>query len=479
MTDETIRLILDLASSSKDVSELVGKLDQLKGSADNVGESYEVLARSVHHVSDAYALSTTHVTTAEDAVVAAAVEHTRAQKVLNQVLEETAQKQAKAAGTSRDMQMRILNLGRAAQDLAQGGFAGILNNIEGIVGGGGLAAGVLTAIGTAAFIATPFIKKWVASLGEGAETFKPLVTGLDKFSDAITRNKKELSELKEKGDLTYWELLRYKELVNQTAEEEEKLANAREARQVKAGSDKASRARASAVKETIAERYGSGEVILEDLMAANPHMSRERAEELLAGAQKGFSADIQGLGNSLPGFMDKYKPFSPERKAQTEGEAKQLEELRRAKAEQDKIKAQDASVHADAILNEQKDQARAFAEANAAPDAQRQEAAMRGNVKRMIAERSKFETAKQERAGARQVQMEAAEQGMDINAGQALQIFKQRRAQEARLQAQVLNTVLGSQDAQSQRIAFLEDQLRMARSISRQQNRTAASNGIP
>ena len=40
-------------------------------------------------------------------MVAKAVEATHAQKAMNQVLEATATSQAKASGTSRDMQMRI------------------------------------------------------------------------------------------------------------------------------------------------------------------------------------------------------------------------------------------------------------------------------------------------------------------------------------------------------------------------------------
>lgn len=43
MNDEVIKLILDLAGSSKDVSELVGKLGELKTATSKVAESYDVL----------------------------------------------------------------------------------------------------------------------------------------------------------------------------------------------------------------------------------------------------------------------------------------------------------------------------------------------------------------------------------------------------------------------------------------------------
>jgi hypothetical protein len=321
VNDETIRLIIDLANSSKDVSELVAKLGDLKGAAQGVENTYEVLGDSYEVLSRKVQTFTTSTSMADrqmDAAVSAAVRQSQAQRALNQVLEETATAQTKAGGTSRDMQMRILNLGRAAQDLAQGGFGGILNNIEGIVGGGGLAAGVLTAIGTAALLAAPSIKAWVKEMGAAAETFKPTLEGLDKYSDAIARNKKELGELKDKQELTYDGLLKYKDLVENTTKLEEEQANAREARQVQAGSSKKDRERASAVKETIAERYGSGQELIDSIMATEhgQQIGQKRVEEIIAGAQKGFGHDIQSIQNISPLFKERYTPFSPEAKAQ-------------------------------------------------------------------------------------------------------------------------------------------------------------------
>jgi hypothetical protein len=312
VTDEVMRLVLDLASSSKDVGDLVQRLTELKAKSADVADTYHVMAQA----GEGYTVTTRQESKALDEATAAAVRHTQAQKAINQVLEETAAAQTKASGTSREMQMRILNLGRAAQDLAQGGFGGIINNIEGIVGGGGLAAGVLTAIGTAALLATPAIKEWVKSLGAGAETFKPTFEGLEKYTEAIGKNKKAIAELKEKTSLTYDELLKYKDLVHETTKLEEDQANAREARQVQAGSSKKDRARAAAVKETIAERYGSGQELIDTVMATEhgQQIGQKRVEEIIAGAQKGFGHDIQSLQNVSPQFKERYAPFSPEAK---------------------------------------------------------------------------------------------------------------------------------------------------------------------
>ena len=70
-----------------------------------------------------YSVSTHQVATAEDLAVDAAVEHTRAQKALNAVLEETAAVQNKASGTTREMQMRILNLGLRRKTLRKVAWA--------------------------------------------------------------------------------------------------------------------------------------------------------------------------------------------------------------------------------------------------------------------------------------------------------------------------------------------------------------------
>ncbi len=69
MNDETIRLILDLANSSKDTAELSTKL-----------------------------------------------------RVLEKDIEKTGVATEKFTGLSRDNQMRMLNWGRGLQDFAQGGF---------------------------------------------------------------------------------------------------------------------------------------------------------------------------------------------------------------------------------------------------------------------------------------------------------------------------------------------------------------------
>ena len=247
---------------------------------------------------------------------------------MREALETTAAAQEKAAGTSRDMQMRVLNLGRAAQDLAQGGLGGIINNIEGIVGGGGIAAGVLTGLGTAALLATPYIKEYWKSLAGGGEKIPEAKDAMERYTEAINKNKKAIAELKEKEELTYSELLKYKQLVFDTTQLEEEQATKREARLVQSGSDKKSREQASAVRETIAERFGSSEELIRQIMGTQQggQLGLKRVEEIMAGAQKGNTTDIRGLEGILPAFKEGYGQFSPEAK---EAHKKALEGLKK------------------------------------------------------------------------------------------------------------------------------------------------------
>lgn len=83
-----------------------------------------------------------------------------------------------------------LQTGRIVQDFTQGGVGGILNNIEGIaqaLGGGAGLAGALTIVGTAAFIAKPYL----LSLFEGGgKTVDPLLSDIERCKARI----KELSD---------------------------------------------------------------------------------------------------------------------------------------------------------------------------------------------------------------------------------------------------------------------------------------------
>ena len=89
----------------------------------------------------------------------------------------------------------MLQTGRIVQDFTQGGVGGILNNIEGIaraLGGGAGLAGVLTVVGTAAFIARPHLMRFYESFGNRSN-LADFRTDLEKIGDVISAiGKKEI-----------------------------------------------------------------------------------------------------------------------------------------------------------------------------------------------------------------------------------------------------------------------------------------------
>ena len=193
----------------------------------------------------------------------------------------------------------------------------MINNIEGIVGGGGLAAGVLTAIGTAALLAAPYVKEWAKSIGFAGEKIPESKDAIERYTDAINRNKEAIKTLKEQESLNYFEMQRYTKLLDETKKLEEELANAGEARAIKDGSSKKDRERAAAVRETISEKFGSGQELIDTIMATDQGkgLGLKRVEEIVADAMRGTGAGAKGLENISPEFKKNYAEFSPETKA--------------------------------------------------------------------------------------------------------------------------------------------------------------------
>ncbi len=123
MDTETIKLILDLGGSAASADEVRAKLEQLRKAGQGVADTYEVLDSKVLRWVDAE----TRSTAAMDAQVAAAVEATRAHKVMDQTIEELSARTESFGKISRANQLRILEFGRSVQDFAQGGLSGVIN----------------------------------------------------------------------------------------------------------------------------------------------------------------------------------------------------------------------------------------------------------------------------------------------------------------------------------------------------------------
>ena len=434
--EETVRLIVDMGPSAKNVNEVSTSLVVLDKNVDEVAKSTEKLKTGM-------------------------------------------------AGTGQS----LLQTGRVVQDFAQGGLGGILNNIEGLslaLGGGAGLAGVMTVLGVAALVAGPAIKEWAKSLGTAGEKIPESTDAVEKYTTAIDKNKEAMKALKEQESLNYADLEKYKKLVDETAQLEEERANAREARAVKDGSSKADRARAAAVRETISERYGSGQELIDAIMATEhgQQIGLKRVEEVIAGAQRGSGVDLFSLQNISPQFKERYTPFSPEakasfEKAQADFKKEQAFQAEREKSIKEKEKADGDARKEVARANEE------FAKAQAqAPKEQfraflrqgRSDRALRGDISAEQKATARRAAAQQEQMQVRGIQQEAAGQGLQITPAQANELLRQRKAMEAeltRLTAQGLGANLESN-------AQMMEQIRLWRQYGQQQQmqRSGASNGF-
>jgi hypothetical protein len=363
---------------------------------------------------------------------------------MNQVLSEGAIQGGKFNAFMGEHKFRILEAGRAVQDFAQGGVAGILNNIERLVGGSGALAGILTAVGVAAYIAYPFIKEWAEGLGALGDKFAPTKERLDALTDSIKKNKEEIGELEKQQKLSYFELSRYSKLVGETAKMEEEAANAKAARAVKPGSSKAMRERAASVQEAIAEGFGSSDLLIESIMDTDEGKAtgQKRVEEIVADALKGFAGATDDLTRKLPKFREEYEKVSPETKA-------------RNKLAQENFKKEQASQREREKKLSDEEEAEDRETQRAANEVSRELAAMR--QKEAAADREDASRIKQaenmELAQAKRDRRQAGQQA--IRSAQDLQRANDRANQDMEYWTKVNNGMITAADQISRRTELL------------------------
>jgi|GEM_PF-5566364 len=101
----------------------------------------------------------------------------------NEKLEKSSKK---ASGGVAGMGQSMKEAGRFLQDFAQGGIAGVLNNVEGLtmaLGGGSGLAGALTILGVAFLTLKPQIEQFLASFAP--EQVKPFRSEMERLEDRI------------------------------------------------------------------------------------------------------------------------------------------------------------------------------------------------------------------------------------------------------------------------------------------------------
>ena len=185
--EQIIRLALDLGASPEEAAKLSAALDRINASgAKAASEGLDSLEKSAH----------------------------------------------KATSSMAGIGPAALQGGRALQDFSQGGIGGILNNIEGLafaLGGGPGLAGLLTAVGLAAYFAVPAIKQFAASLSDAGSNAIPK-TGdtLRDLSDELEQVNKRIDKYKDAQSLTNAEVATYNELLARQVDLEARKADEQE-----------------------------------------------------------------------------------------------------------------------------------------------------------------------------------------------------------------------------------------------------------
>lgn len=242
-----------------------------------------------------------------------AEEASTAFKKVGEAAEATGQKMADATGKASkgtaDFGRSALEVGRVAQDFAQGGIGGIINNLEGLaraLGGGPGLAGVATLAGVAFLTLRKPVGDFFDSLINGSNQAPKATDALARMNEELDRGKTRLKELGGEQTLTNAELAEYKKLtedvvgLEKEANAEREKRNALEAQRKKEAAPDAESQKA--VSEAMKAAGGADKVIA-DVQAARPgatnaaraqldQLTKARDAELATAASPNAKADV-------------------------------------------------------------------------------------------------------------------------------------------------------------------------------------------
>lgn len=254
-----------------------------------------------------------------------------------------------ASGRTANLGRTMLETGRIAQDFAQGGIGGILNNIEGFVSALGLgagAAGALTALGVGAVFVLPKIIDFGRSLVESKNAVPPLSDEVARLTEVQKDNAKAIDALRAKGSLYAEDMAKLAKLTEDQIATEARLVAAREhqanLKQFGPGTDTTTTGRAAAfqkaVKETgglemniegftryFAKGFESPETIasikktVSNIFDEALKGDRDAIDQLIHAAQRDMTSDTGLLGT----FYDINDPMKVAAKEKAEKEAKE------------------------------------------------------------------------------------------------------------------------------------------------------------
>lgn len=245
-----------------------------KGDVDALRQSQAALKGETFDLADSYEVMTSDLETARralqkmdeatDPVTHALSDMEQKAIAAGNAVEHAGGKIAQTSKHTADFGRAGLIAGQGLQDIAQGGFPAILNQIDQMslaLGLSGGISGLLTAVGVAAYIATPLIKSFFAA----SDSDKiPKVTGdLGEMADAV----KTVGEMMEEAKKHRWDSLenitKYNALVEVQAQLEKNITDEKKKQadwdKLKESKSKEEEEAAKGQSKVLKERLGGGE----------------------------------------------------------------------------------------------------------------------------------------------------------------------------------------------------------------------------
>lgn len=255
----------------------------------------------------------------------------------------------RASGSTANFGRSALEVGRITQDFAQGGFGGIINNLEGFaraVGGGPGLAGALTLLGVGFLLLKEPIKGFVASMSDGGREIPKSADAVERLSEALKDTREKLDKLKEGWDGSAASLAEYNRLTAEQIRLEREADAAKKARAITEGPTKedkaaapAERIRAEFLRDST--EWGAGEAkAVRDAVAEG---ARERIQLRMDEIDAALAEAV-----TVPEFVAKRGADGRWANVRNPLFLQRRDRDRRLKAERDRLAAQQGGVDADA-----------------------------------------------------------------------------------------------------------------------------------
>lgn len=227
--------------------------------------------------------------------------------------------------------MAILNLSRAGQDFAQGGFAGALNNVEGIAmalpGKLGQLAGPLTIVATIGYVAYTQWDNLMGLIGQRVKVPEPDTSTLDSARDKLKSIQDQLDAFRKRGKITFGEMDTYKDLQRSEAEVKQLIKDKQVVEHLKELRSDAQQALSKAFQDALGESDAKKAlaVIEKQVKSAAVPAVKKNFDTIVGSINRGnleaYDALIQVIegaqgadAKKLAANLKKFRPLSPKEK---------------------------------------------------------------------------------------------------------------------------------------------------------------------